>query len=109
MKTTNQEMIECEEELKGFEIGHENESMTLFLNAIELDKDLYLVDTPGFFDSRGSEIEIATAVCFTRFLQNCKTAVPILLINFSNLIGNRGESLKNLIKLVSNILADCDK
>jgi hypothetical protein len=37
MKTTKLEMYECEEKIEGFEIGHKNESMTLFLNAIELD------------------------------------------------------------------------
>ena len=48
-------------------------SHTLTINSIESSIFPYfrLVDTPGFKDNRGTEIDISNSICITRALQRC--------------------------------------
>ena len=58
-------VIDAEDPLEGFKIGHEKISETLTINCIELNNNLYLCDLPGFKDNRGIEIDISNSICIT--------------------------------------------
>ncbi len=63
-----------------------------------------ICDTPGFFDSRGVEIEISNSINLAKFMKNCKSIRPILLIAFDNFKSNRAKSLKKLVSMLSKTI-----
>ena len=83
-------------------------SHTLTINSIESDIFPYfrLVDTPGFKDNRGTEIDVSNSICITRALQRCKSARIILLINYHELKTDRAQGIKETLKIVKNYIKD---
>lgn len=81
------------------QIGHnyeksKTEGFKLYFNKKE---NLVLLDTQGFFDSRGVDYEISFSLLFEKILENCKSLKFILLSSFANFESNRSEGFrKNL-------------
>ncbi|MGE3920622.1 MAG: hypothetical protein AB7F64_06730 [Gammaproteobacteria bacterium] len=74
------------------EIGHKNDSETLFLKALPLrdSSGLFLLDTPGFRENRG----ITEKICAAKNLKNAiewsqKISGFMVNINYSDLISNK--------------------
>jgi septin family protein len=45
------------------------------------DKEVYLVDTPGFGDLTGSEVQLANIIGVRRALRRCKSVTPVIVIS----------------------------
>ena len=41
---------------------------------------IFIVDSPGFFDSNGPEVDIANGIGIIKALKACKTVRPVILI-----------------------------
>ena len=103
--------------LPGFEIGHSKKSMTkcvrCYVPQITTAKtaDIVYVDLPGFEDTDGPEIDIATSVMISQVVKRCKSVRFILLINYTSLLEDRGGSIRGVLKLVKNFVSDfsCNK
>ena len=52
-----------------------------------------LVDTPGFEDTNGAEVDIANAIGLISAIRKCKSIKPVLMISYKS-IGDRLTGLK---------------
>ncbi len=56
-------------------------------------EDLYLCDTPGFFDTSGVVVDIANGVGMINAVKVAKTVKPIVVISAS-MVGEKFEGIK---------------
>lgn len=75
-----------------------SKSVTRFITAVKPDAniasgDIYFVDSPGFGDTAGKEVEIANIVGVMTALKGCKSIIPVLVIS-KNSWGNRGTGIR---------------
>jgi energy-coupling factor transporter ATP-binding protein EcfA2 len=88
-------------------IGHTNVSET-FLPSINLNNyiNLAVMDCPGFFDNRGSEINISNAVNIRNIIHNLKNVKIALVMNYKSLLIDRASCfdilIKNCVQLFGN-------
>ncbi len=78
--------VENSEESK-FKIGKNvTSSETDNINVTSLkqkNSNVYLVDTPGFSDTRGLEIEIANMANLQNVINKCNSIRPVLVLNYN--------------------------
>ncbi|EWS74742.1 50S ribosome-binding GTPase (macronuclear) [Tetrahymena thermophila SB210] len=92
-----------------FSIGYSKQSETSTLQKACLQENYFLCDSPGFFDNRGAEIEIANAQSLNQFMQNCKSMKMIILVSYHELVAQRGQLFEDVFKLVHRILQKPEK
>jgi DNA repair exonuclease SbcCD ATPase subunit len=85
-------------------IGHAMASATFLPHIAHLDElGLAFCDCPGFFDSRGSVINIANTANVLRALVMADGVKIMVLINYQTLIADRGRGLVEMITILSNL------
>jgi hypothetical protein len=103
-------VIDSENSLVDFKIGHEKESETLEMKIVNLDNSgLFLCDSPGYNDSRGKEIDISNCICISNATKSCLTVRPVLLINFHEIKDAKGGSFLETLNIVKNYIKDLEK
>ena len=86
-------------------------SITKYVSAIQLNipnrhqnfGEIFLVDTPGFFDSEDLMVDANNSLSTIRTLGSANSVRFILLIDQKNW-GTRGEGFKKLAKIISKLL-----
>lgn len=112
------EVYVAENPLEGFSIGHDQVSETTGLmhyvrklareGEKEEDEVVYL-DSSGYEDTVGIEVDIATSISFCRVAQVCGSIRFVVLVNCASLLENRGGAIRGLVRLVSACVRDFDK
>eukprot|EP00978_Attheya_sp_CCMP212_P029752 scaffold106817_cov51-Attheya_sp.AAC.1 len=102
--------------LPGFEIGHAKTSRTACINCFDpneekrtIDDDksaLVYVDSPGFQDTNGHEVDIATSVMLSEVAKRCRSLRFVILISYVSLLEDRGGAMRSVLKLVRNFVKD---
>ncbi|EAR94029.2 SecA DEAD-box-like domain protein (macronuclear) [Tetrahymena thermophila SB210] len=92
-----------------FQIGHSKQSQTSTLQAAHLYGNYFLCDSPGFFDNRGTEIEIANAFSLNQFMLNCNSMKLVVLISYHELVAQRGALFQEVFNLLTRILKNPEK
>jgi energy-coupling factor transporter ATP-binding protein EcfA2 len=114
-ESVRKSVFEAEEALPGFEIGHAKTSMTKHINCYvrqqvdtttqEKTEVVYL-DSPGFEDTDGTEMDIATSVMMSQVAQQCKSLRFVILINYASLLEDRGGAMRSVLKLTRSFVQD---
>ena len=93
----------------GFKIGHKN-SETLYPSACtaSFSKQVSFIDTPGFQDNRGFEIEIANSFFRQEILKQVEDLKFLLVLNHDDVI-NRRVQFFDTIKRFADFLGIFDK
>lgn len=102
-KTIIMQKYDCKKEDPNLQIGHDQVSKTdkIFLTKVVHKGTLYIVDTPGFNETRGLEIEISNFILINKAIKIANSVKLIILINYHQLKTDRGDSLRKLLKTVS--------
>ncbi|KAL7561429.1 hypothetical protein ACA910_009286 [Epithemia clementina (nom. ined.)] len=106
-QTVAKAVFESIDGLPGFEIGHAKKSMTKFIRCFVppndgTKPDIVYMDSPGFEDTDGPEIDIATSVMINHVVKRCRTLRLVFLINYASLLDDRGGSVRTILKLIRN-------
>ncbi|CAF2961828.1 unnamed protein product [Rotaria sp. Silwood2] len=64
---------------------------------------IILCDSPGFYDTRGPEVDIANGIGIVKAIKGCKSVKPVVLVSYKS-SGNRYEGLKNLTHLLAGLI-----
>ena len=102
-------VFEAENPLKGFDIGHDKVSETKYIHFYSLTvkkKELVFLDTPGFQDTEGHEIDIATSVMLSEVAKIAGSLRFVIMINYVSLLEDRGTAVKGILKLVRTFVSD---
>lgn len=95
-----------------FKIGHGKTSQTAFVQCYDPKdegsntSELIYIDSPGFEDSNGKEVDIATSAMFSEVAKRCKSLRFIILISFVSLLEDRGGAMQTILKLVRSFTGD---
>ncbi len=90
-------------------VGHDLESVTSIPTGYPIEgEDLVICDTPGFLDSRGSEISIANAVNIRSIAGKVKSMRIFLLMPHSTLEEARAHGSKQAFNILKDFLG-CEK
>lgn len=93
---------------EGLVIGSEMSSVTQSLNMFPVDDGFFIVDTPGFGDTNGVEVDIANCVSISNVLRRARTVRPIVVLSTSTFLNSgdgRGESFRQFLGLLSNLFS----
>ena len=100
---------DAENALPAFEIGHSKKSKTRSINAfvrgIDNHEVVYL-DTPGIEDTRGVEMDIATAALLSQVAKRCKSIKFVILIHCASLIEDRGGAFRSVLRFARAYVRD---
>jgi uncharacterized protein YegL/GTP-binding protein EngB required for normal cell division len=114
-QTVTKEVFEVQngDALPGFDIGHAKFSKTKFIRTYAREEDcsdavLYL-DTPGFEDTDGHEVDIATSVMLSHVARRCNSLRFVILINYASLIEDRGGAMRAILKFIRSFVKDFEK
>ena len=114
-KTVKKSVFEAEEALPGFEIGHAKTSMTKHINyyvhqqvdtTTQEEEEVVYIDSPGFEDTDGTEMDIATSVMMSQVAKQCKSLRFVILINYASLLEDRGGAMRSVLKLTRSFVQD---
>jgi GTP-binding protein EngB required for normal cell division len=113
-QTVEKAVFEAEEALPGFEIGHAETSMTKHINcyvrqqveSTTQEGEVVYVDSPGFEDTDGTEMDIATSVMMSQVAKQCKSMRFVILINYASLLEDRGGAMRAVLKLTRSFVQD---
>jgi hypothetical protein len=83
-------------------IGHSKKSHT-FVPQIETVGQDTVLDSPGFADNRGAEINIANTVNIRESVSRTKTVRVVVLINYFSLRADRARGLMELLEICSKL------
>jgi len=107
-----QNVIEVDREQEGCgEIGHAMDSQTKSIFAYELknsaytEQELFLVDSCGFEDTEGSEVDISNAISLRNAMKTCFSLRPVVLVNASSIEADRGGGFKKLLSLITRFFS----
>jgi len=103
--SAQKEVLTPQTELPGFELGHEKKSKTKIVRAYEHTFEgevLFLVDTPGYLDLRGPEMDISHSVCINWAITNSASVLPIFLVPYDSICG----SSKDGLALINQFIVD---
>eukprot|EP00052_Salpingoeca_macrocollata_P025734 m.234579 g.234579 ORF g.234579 m.234579 type:complete len:2885 (+) comp22475_c0_seq2:54-8708(+) len=96
-------------DLEFVKIGLEMKSETRYVTAIrmtdDLGKEYFIIDTPGFGDTRGPELDLANAVGVVRALHSAKSVRVLSLIEYSTL--SKAMHVMKHISSLTAIIQDC--
>ena len=102
-------VFDAQDALPNFEIGHAKESKTRSLNAF-LRKDggdeVVYLDSPGLEDTRGAEMDIATAVLLSQVAKRCKSLRFVVLIHCASLLEDRGKAFRSILQFTNKFVGD---
>ncbi len=70
--------------------------------TVLVEEQLYLCDTPGFFDTSGAVVDIANGVGMINAVKCAKTVKPIIVIS-AKMVGEKFEGIKEIGKIVSDL------
>ncbi|VEU39667.1 unnamed protein product [Pseudo-nitzschia multistriata] len=106
-------IFEAEDPVSGFEIGHAKVSMTKYIKCFfrkggTEDEAVYL-DTPGFEDTDGEEVDIATSVMLAQVAKKSRSMRFVMMINYVSLLEDRGGAIRSVLKLMRNFVTDFKK
>ncbi|KAL7565546.1 hypothetical protein ACA910_003823 [Epithemia clementina (nom. ined.)] len=130
-ETMDKTVFEANDALEGFAIGHGKVSKTQHLNFHKIRStitttrrrkseggvvdstgthttELVLVDSPGYQDTEGHEIDIATSVMLSQVAKHARCLRFVILINYISLLEDRGGAVKGILKLVRTFVRDFD-
>ena len=110
-QTVGKDVFEAEDEMTGFEIGHSKESVTKCLRAYltsttTKNTQIAFVDSPGFEDTSGQEVDVATSVMKNHVVKRCKSLRFVILINYTSLLEDRGGSMRAVLRLTRSFVQD---
>jgi energy-coupling factor transporter ATP-binding protein EcfA2 len=116
-ETIEKSVFEAEDPLTGFEIGHVKSSKTRHMNgyaAMYKGKDgttqeLIYIDSPGFEDTEGPEIDIATSAMMSQVAKKCIRLRFVVMINYASLLEDRGGAMRGVLKLTRNFVKDFEE
>ncbi len=111
--TVSKDVFEAKDPIAGFEIGHDKVSMTKRVKAFfrigsNKGKVIYL-DTPGFEDTGGEEIDIATSIMLAQVAKKSRSLRFVMMINYVSLLEDRGGALRSILKFMRNFVRDFNK
>ena len=104
-------VYEPDDPLEGFEIGHDKVSKTHSITCFQQrspgqNDEIYFVDSPGFEDTGGHEIDTATSVLLRQVAERCKTLKFIIVVSFSSLLDARGQPMRGILKMIKSFVND---
>ena len=83
-------IIDAEDALPDFKIGHATLSEPKIINTLEFTPGLFILDTPGLEDTEGATVDICNTLGIPKAVSKCNSVKPILLISYDLLIAARG-------------------
>jgi GTPase Era involved in 16S rRNA processing len=101
--------------LTGFEVGHDKASKTRAVNCLvrhavgKKGENVVYVDSPGWDDTSGPEVDIATSVMFSKIIAAARSVRLVVLINYASLLEDRGGAMRAVLKLAHTFVADFEK
>ena len=103
---------DAEDALPAFEIGHSKKSKTNAINALVREvgeNEIVYLDTPGFEDTSGVEMDIATAALLSQVAKRCKSLKFVIIIHCASLLEDRGGAFRAVLKFARAFVQDFDK
>ena len=119
-------VFEVEDPLCDFDIGHDKASKTKAIRSYEhhltstittaannLDdkvltppRKILYVDSPGFEDTDGHEMDIATSVMLSQVAKKCNSLRFCVLIHYASLLEDRGDAIRAILKFTRKFVKD---
>ena len=103
------DVFEAENPVGGFDVGHKKVSKTRTINYFEkknVGKGIIYVDSPGFEDTGGPEVDIGTAVMLSQVAKKARSLRFVVLINYASLLDDRGGAMRSVLKLAHTFVSD---
>ena len=104
-QTATKAVFDAQDALPNFEIGHAKVSKTRTLNAFLHNEVVYL-DSPGLEDTRGAEMDIATAALLSQVAKKCKSIRFVVLIHCASLLEDRGNAFRSVLQFANKFVTD---
>ena len=104
--------FDAKDALPAFEIGHSKKSKTNAISALVRgvgDNEVVYLDTPGFEDTNGVEMDIATAALLSQVAKRCKSLKFVIIIHCASLLEDRGGAFRAVLKFARAFVEDFDK
>lgn len=101
--------------LQDFPIGHETKSKTSTIKCFDPNsvgsygKNLMFVDSPGFEDTRGYEVDIVTSVLLSQVASRCRSLRFVIILSFVSLLEDRGGSMRSVLRLIHTFTKNFDQ
>lgn len=106
-KFQNLEVISYENQIVN--IGHSSKSCTYLIHGYDSKrimknkKKVFLIDSPGFKDNRGVEIDIANNLSVSLAFKSCSSILPVLVFNYHDMKAKGGNFMTTIDMLISFI------
>ena len=103
---------DAEDALPAFEIGHSKKSKTNAINALVREvggNEVVYLDTPGFEDTSGVEMDIATAALLSQVAKRCKSLKFVIIIHCASLIEDRGGAFRSVLRFARAFVQDFER
>lgn len=68
----------------------------------------WVVDTPGFEDTDGPELEFANCVMITEAIGVASNVIPVIFISYFTLCEGKSESFRKIIRLLTKFIKNID-
>jgi len=123
-KKVRKDVFDAEDAICGFEIGHAKSSMTKHIRcylrhcstednergikSTKAPSMMYYLDTPGFEDTDGEEVDIATSAMLGQVAKKCQSIRFVVMINYVSLLEDRGGAMRSILKFMRNFVDDFD-
>ena len=113
--TALKNVFEAENPLPGFEVGHKKVSKTRSINIHvreiggKNNEEIVYVDSPGFEDTAGPEVDIATSVMLSQVAKKARSLRFVVLINYASLLEDRGGAMRAVLKLAHTFVSDFEE
>ena len=110
--TASKIVYDAVDPLPGFEIGHAKTSKTSNIGCFDPNQivkdvgmkgsasNLVYVDSPGFEDTNGQEVDIATSVMLSQVAKRCRSLRFVIMISFVTLLEDRGGAMRSVMRLI---------
>eukprot|EP00854_Cymbomonas_tetramitiformis_P004389 gene4389-5398_t len=113
------DVFEADDPLEGFCIGHDQRSQTKHINHYprpssansgggaresEGEEVVVYVDSAGYQDTSGIEVDIATSISFQRVSDVCRSLRFVVLVSCVSFLEAKGGAVRDLVKLVSTLV-----
>jgi GTPase SAR1 family protein len=109
----SKDVFEARDPVPGFEIGHAKVSMTkhikCFFREGNTNREIAYLDTPGFEDTEGEEIDVGTSCMLSQVAKKCRTMRFVMMINYVSLLEDRGGAMRSILKFMRNFVRDFNK
>ncbi len=93
--------------LESFVTAPDSRSITQFINVVRLPEGgPYLCDTPGFADTRSSEIDLSNGVNTVKALHNAKSVKLVVVCEYTAVTTGRASVFKQLLATLARLVGD---